>query len=929
MANSFVRYTGNASTVAFSIPFTFINSADLTCTVAGASTTFTLNDAKTTATLSSAPASGAAIEFRRRSSQATRLTDYVAGAVLKEDDLDTDSIQAFNMAQEAIDDAGDVIKLDASNFQWDGQSKRLTTIADPVNDQDVVTKAYLSTNLPNITTVAGIASNVTTVAGIASNVTAVAADATDIGTVATNIASVNTVAGDITKVVAVANDLAEAVSEIETVANDLNEATSEIDTVSNNITNVNTVGTGIANVNTVAGISANVSTVAGISANVTSVAGISSAVSAVNSNATNINAVNSNSSNINTVAGISADVTAVSSISSDVAAVENIAANVTTVAGISSNVTTVAGDATEIAAVAGNATNINTVAGANSNINTVAGAITNINTTATNIAGVNSFAERYRVGSSDPTSNNDAGDLAFNTTSNTLKFFDGSSYNAITSGIADNEVTTAKINADAVTGAKIADDAINSEHYTDGSIDTAHIADAQVTTAKIADNAITNGKMADDSVGAAELVDNSVGAAALNISGNGTTGQVIVSDGDGSFSYADTSNPFSPTTASGTSPTLSLATHNFFDLGQLSGNTTLAFSNIPTAKRWFVDVQGNGSQSNFASGTRVGQSNNYTGASYANLRGTNGVCYKPDGSVVFICGGLNTSTYKQHIKSYALSTAFDPSSISLSDSPTKVFDLSSQVYSASQGDQYVTGLDMRSDGTMFYINHYDPAGGENKISQYTMSTPFDVSSASHTATKSVYGSGYNPSGGKTRGLHLRQNGADIYFANDQDNRIERWTMSTPYSISSASQTSTFDISGTTTTPNNVVLTEDGTKMIVTANLFTLSSAFDITSAGSPSSLGEIIDGHLGDMSITNSDKHLSQITLGASAVTSTGVTIYSTAFITPFTLTMPAAVKNSDYLPDVNVDDQYLLEFNTTDGGTNIWKTAHVKYDDN
>ena len=590
-----------------------------------------------------------------------------------------------------------------------------------------------------------------------------------------------------------------------------------------------------------------------------------------------------------------------------------------------------------------------------SDLNTLASStvVANIATVASNVSGVNSFAARYRVGSSDPSSDNDAGDLAFNTSSNTLKFFDGSSYNAIAttfsidaasdtnlsspadgalllydtgtskfidnvvSGdatladtgaltIANNAVTTAKINADAVTGAKIADDAIDSEHYTDGSIDTAHIADAQVTTAKIADNAIT--------------------ALKLNISGNGTTGQVIVSDGDGSFSYADTSNPFSPTTASGTSPTLSLATHNFFDLGQLSGNTTLAFSNIPTAKRWFVDVQGNGSQSGFTSGNRVGQGTGYTGTSNGNLRGTNGVCYKPDGSVVFICGGLQASPFKQHIKSYALSTAFDPSSISSSDSPTKVFDLSTQVYAASLGDQYVTGLDMRSDGTMFYINHYDPAGGANNISQYTMSTPFDVSTASHTATKALYGSGGN---GKTRGLHLRQNGADIYFANDTDNRIERWTMSTPYSISTASSTSTFDISGTTTGPNNVVLTEDGTKMIVTANIFTLSSAFDITSAGSPSSLGEIIDGHLGDMSITNSDKHLSQISIGQSAVSASNNLIYSTAFITPFTLTMPAAVKNSDYLPDVNVDDQYLLEFNTTDGGTNIWKTAHVKYDDN
>jgi len=54
-------------------------------------------------------------------------------------------------------------------------------------------------------------------------------------------------------------------------------------------------------------------------------------------------------------------------------------------------------------------------------------------------------------------------------------------------GVADNAVTTVKINADAVTGAKIADDAIDSEHYTDGSIDNAHIADNQISYEKIDD----------------------------------------------------------------------------------------------------------------------------------------------------------------------------------------------------------------------------------------------------------------------------------------------------------------------------------------------------------------------------------------------------------------------------------------------------------
>ena len=95
------------------------------------------------------------------------------------------------MGQEAIDDAGDVIKLDNANFQWDVQSKRLTNVADPVNNNDAVNKAFISTNLGNITTVAGISANVTTVAGISANVTTVANANANITTVATNLSLIH------------------------------------------------------------------------------------------------------------------------------------------------------------------------------------------------------------------------------------------------------------------------------------------------------------------------------------------------------------------------------------------------------------------------------------------------------------------------------------------------------------------------------------------------------------------------------------------------------------------------------------------------------------------------------------------------------------------------------------------------------------------
>jgi len=367
MANSFVRYTGNGSTTAYSIPFSYRSTADLTVTLAGVATTaFTLNAAGTTVTFNTAPANNVAIEIRRRTSQGTKLVDYASGSVLTESDLDTDSDQAFFMSQEAIDDAGDVIKIDATNFQWDAQNKRLTNVANPTSDQDAATKHYLENtwlSASDKATLNNVNSNIAAINTVNSNISDIQqtnSNATNINTVATNITSVNTVATDIAKVITVANDLAEAVSEVETVADDLNEATSEIDTVSNNIANVNTVGTGIANVNTVAGISANVSTVAGISANVTTVA--------------------TNNANVTSVAG--------------------------------------------------NETNINTVAGAITNINNVATDIANVNSVASNLSGVNSFAERYRILSSAPTTSNDVGDLYFDTTANELKVYKSSGWAA-------------------------------------------------------------------------------------------------------------------------------------------------------------------------------------------------------------------------------------------------------------------------------------------------------------------------------------------------------------------------------------------------------------------------------------------------------------------------------------------------------------------
>ncbi len=71
----------------------------------------------------------------------------------------------------------------------------------------------------------------------------------------------------------------------------------------------------------------------------------------------------------------------------------------------------------------------------------------------------------------------------------------------------------------------------------DGSVTTAKLASKAVSTAKIADGAVDTLQVKNDAIDSSKIKDNAVGAAALNVSGNGTTGELLKSDGDGSFSW--------------------------------------------------------------------------------------------------------------------------------------------------------------------------------------------------------------------------------------------------------------------------------------------------------------------------------------------------------------------------------------------------------
>ena len=113
---------------------------------------------------------------------------------------------------------------------------------------------------------------------------------------------------------------------------------------------------------------------------------------------------------------------------------------------------------------------MNTLA-AISGLNTLASNSANVTTVATNISGVNSFAERYRVASSAPSTSLNVGDLYFDTTANELKVYKSSGWAAAGSTVNGTSARfkyTASANQTTFTGT---DDNGNTLAYDAGFVD--------------------------------------------------------------------------------------------------------------------------------------------------------------------------------------------------------------------------------------------------------------------------------------------------------------------------------------------------------------------------------------------------------------------------------------------------------------------------
>ena len=248
MPLSSVLYTADGNTNQFDITFSYIDSTHVKVFVNNVEDTNFTFVTTTRIQTSSTPTNGQVVKIERQTPTSARLVDFQDGSVLTETDLDKSANQNFFIVQENADDIAD--KLGKNNAGlFDGDNKRITNVADPIDNSDVVTKSFLITSENNAATSAtaaassatAAASSATSASSSASTATTKASEASTSATSASSSASTAT-----TKASEASTSASNAASSATAAASSATTATTQASTATTKASEANTSATNAA-----------------------------------------------------------------------------------------------------------------------------------------------------------------------------------------------------------------------------------------------------------------------------------------------------------------------------------------------------------------------------------------------------------------------------------------------------------------------------------------------------------------------------------------------------------------------------------------------------------------------------------------------------------------------------------------------------------
>ncbi len=245
----------------------------------------------------------------------------------------------------------------------------------------------------------------------------------------------------------------------------------------------------------------------------------------------------------------------------------------------------------------------------------------------------------------------------------------------------------------------------------------------------------------------------------------------------------------------------------------VQGGTIAGMSGLTTGGKYYVQDDGTLTSPNATEAYSINGAT-YDSVSFDVTQDSTitGMCFNDDGTKMYVCGESSDKVYQ-----YSLSSAYDLSTAS--------YDSVSLDVSSQQGAP--RSVVFNNDGSALYIVGTSAAA----VHQYTLSTEYDLSTGSYASkTVSVSTQELYPCG-----VIFNNDGASMYVVGSQNETVYQYTLSTPFDVSTASYASkSLDGSSEQGSSTGLAFNSDGTKIFIIGETptkifqYTLSSAYDMS-----------------------------------------------------------------------------------------------------
>jgi sugar lactone lactonase YvrE len=150
-----------------------------------------------------------------------------------------------------------------------------------------------------------------------------------------------------------------------------------------------------------------------------------------------------------------------------------------------------------------------------------------------------------------------------------------------------------------------------------------------------------------------------------------------------------------------------------------------------------------------------------------------------------------------------------------------------QSFNVSFQDAFPQALSFKDDGTKMYVL----GDSGNDVNEYNLSAAWDISTASYSQNFVVGAQETNP-----QGLFFTPDGSGFYVTGSSSDSVHQYSLSAAWDVSTASFVQSFSVSAQESQPQGVFFKDDGSIMYILGssgddvNQYNLSTVWDISTA---------------------------------------------------------------------------------------------------